>query len=46
MSMPFLALPRELRDVIYHYLLSIKYTKVVTEELDKVGQYFCFVHGD
>lgn len=27
MSIPFLALPRELRDMIYRHLLSTKYTK-------------------
>lgn len=46
MSIPFLALPRELRDMIYRYLLSIKYTKDVTEEPARVSQYLSFVHGD
>lgn len=31
MSIPFLSLPRELRDMIYRHLLCTKYTKGVSE---------------
>lgn len=32
MSIPFLTLPREIRDMIYRYLLSTEYTKQVYRE--------------
>ena len=37
MTLPFLTLPRELRDIIYRYLLSTKYTKNVFRESKKAS---------
>lgn len=44
MTIPFLTLPRELRDMIYRYLLSTKFTKEVLRECEKASvAYFIMV---
>lgn len=42
MSIPFLTLPRELRDVIYRYLLSINYTKHLFGRFPRIVSSFGF----
>ena len=37
MSIPFLTLPREVRDIIYRHLLSTKYTKHMSTVSTIVG---------